>query len=143
MTDIDSLREDERRASGEPKISAGQKIIDGLKDALAGNLSRVHIPDDTGELQTWVRVFPETKTLTAKNRMTIPPDIKDRVAALERAVPQVPPIFRHLFALLPKPGEEFPESQRLAFLCALASVADVVYGPAALTITLEKDRPND
>lgn len=35
---------------------AGRKILDGLKEAVEGNFSRVHIPDGTGKLQTWVRL---------------------------------------------------------------------------------------
>src|SRR5882672_6419327 len=66
----------------------------------------------------------------------ITPDLKDRAAALEDAAPQVPPIFHHLFALLPKPGEEFPADKRLTFLRALADIADLTYGPSGLTIAL-------
>ncbi len=66
-----------------------------------------------------------------------PPDLKDRVAALERAVPNVPPIFHHLFALLPKPGEEFPVEKRLTFLRAMAHCADLTYGPTPLSLTIE------
>ncbi len=68
----------------------------------------------------------------------IPSDLKDRVAALERAIPQVPPIFHHLFALLPEPGEEFPADRRLTFLRALAAIADLTYGPSTITIDLVK-----
>jgi hypothetical protein len=46
---------------------AGQKIIDGLKDAIAGNFSRVHIPDGTGKLQTWYRVDAEGRALLTGN----------------------------------------------------------------------------
>lgn len=67
----------------------------------------------------------------------IPPDLKDRVAALERLAPNVPQVFLHLFAFLPPPGEEFSAEQRTAFLRAAASVADVVYGPCPMKI--EKD----
>jgi hypothetical protein len=68
--------------------------------------------------------------------MPTPPDLKDRVAALERLVPNVPPIFHHLFALLPNPGEEFPQEKRIAFFRALSSLADLTYGPATIHIEL-------
>jgi hypothetical protein len=61
--------------------------------------------------------------------MTTPDD-------LARAAPHAPAIFHHLFARLPPPGSEFPKEQRLAFLRALAAVADVVYGPAPLRIEI-------
>jgi len=48
-------------------MSAGQKIIDGLKDAVAGNFSRVHIPDGTGKMQTWYRVDAEGGALLTGN----------------------------------------------------------------------------
>lgn len=70
--------------------------------------------------------------------LKIPPDLKDRVVALERAAPQVSPIFHYLFALLPEPGEEFPADKRLSFLRAVADIADLTYGPAALSIDLVK-----
>ena len=71
------------------------------------------------------------------HEMAIPPDIKDRVAALERAAPNVPLVFLHLFALLPPPGTEFSAEQRKAFLRAAAGVADVVYGPVPMKIESE------
>jgi hypothetical protein len=40
---------------------AGKKIIEGLKEGLAGDFARVHIPDGTGGLQTWVRETPLTR----------------------------------------------------------------------------------
>lgn len=66
--------------------------------------------------------------------MPIPPDLKDRVAALEDQVPHLPAAFHHLFAMLPKPGERFPTDDRVIFLRAVAAVADVIYGPASLII---------
>lgn len=44
--------------------TAGKKILDGLKDAVAGNFSRVHIPDADGKLQTWVRIDKEEDVVT-------------------------------------------------------------------------------
>lgn len=66
-----------------------------------------------------------------------PPDLKDRVAALERLVPNAPVIFHHLLALLPPPGSGCPKDQRLAFLRAAAALFDVVYGPEPLRIDIE------
>ena len=69
-------------------MSAGKKILDGLKDAVAGRLYRVHIPDDTGTLQTWVRVFSETKTLTAEQHEALIAAAKallDLIAGTSRA----------------------------------------------------------
>lgn len=60
----------------------------------------------------------------------IPPDLKDRVAALERAAPHVHPAFQHLFALLPTPGAEFSMAQRREFLRAAWGIAAMIYGDA-------------
>lgn len=68
--------------------------------------------------------------------MSVPPDLKDRVAALERCIPNVPAAFHHLFTYLPKPGENFSSDERVAFLRAVAALADVVYGVAPITIEL-------
>ncbi len=65
---------------------------------------------------------------------TLPPDLKDRVAALERSLPDTPAAFRHLFSLLPRPGEPFPTEERIAFLRAVAALADVIYGVASMHI---------
>ena len=77
---------------------------------------------------------------TAERRgYLLPPDLKDRVAALERLAPNVPPVFHQLFAYLPKPGEGFSRRDRLAFLKAAAALCDVVYGPEPLNIEIKEN----
>lgn len=71
--------------------------------------------------------------------MPIPPDLKDRIAALEDQVPHIPAAFHHLFALLPKPGEQFPSKDRVVFLRAVAAVAELIYGEAGIEINLYGD----
>lgn len=65
----------------------------------------------------------------------------NRITALERAIPNVPPIFHHLFALLPKPGDDFPADRRIAFLRACVNCADLVYGESTLSVELVRDDP--
>lgn len=72
--------------------------------------------------------------------MLIPPDLKDRVAALERSAPNVPPALHHLFALLPRAGEPFPVGDRIVFLRAIAATADVIYGQAEIRIQSNADQ---
>lgn len=38
--------------------NAGHKIIEGLREAVAGNLVRIHMFGDDGERQTWVKETP-------------------------------------------------------------------------------------
>lgn len=71
--------------------------------------------------------------------MSLPPDLKDRVAALERCLPDIPAAFHQLFSLLPKPGENFPIEERVAFVRAVAALADVVYGVARIRIESVRD----
>ena len=89
-----------------------------------------------------VTMVPVCNKCEAPPVFTLPPaaaNLPQRVAALERIAPNVPPIFHHLFALLPPPGADFPAENRLAFLRALAGVADVVYGPAPMKIEKTAD----
>ena len=60
--------------------------------------------------------------------MDIPPDFKDRLAALERQFAHVPIPIMSLLVMLPAPGDEFAAEERVNFLRALASVCDVIYG---------------
>ena len=60
--------------------------------------------------------------------MNIPPDLKDRVARLEKRFPDVPSIFHDLFALLPDAGDEFAFQDRVEFMRTLTSVFNMVYG---------------
>jgi hypothetical protein len=72
--------------------------------------------------------------------MTLPhDDLDDRVAALERLAPDVSPVFYHLFATLPNPGEDFPADKRITFLRAVSAVADLVYGLQPLAISVQEE----
>jgi hypothetical protein len=72
--------------------------------------------------------------LIGQSMMAMPPDLKDRVTALERCVPDIPAALHQLFALLPRPGEAFSTEERTAFLRAVAALADVVYGVVPMKI---------
>lgn len=65
-------------------------------------------------------------------------DAAARAARIAAMAPNVPPIFHHLFALLPDYGQPFTGEQREAWLRAAAAVASIVYGP--VPISLKEDR---
>ncbi len=58
----------------------------------------------------------------------LPPDLKDRVAALERNTPHVHPAIHNLFALLPSPGAQYSAADRVNFLKAAACLFHMIYG---------------
>jgi hypothetical protein len=72
--------------------------------------------------------------------MNIPPDLNQRVAALE-AQQNVHPIIRELFKTLPEPGEDWPLYARVAFLEACAATFNVVYEKATkINVVPSNDR---
>lgn len=61
-------------------------------------------------------------------------DAAARAAQIARMAPNVPPIFHHLFALLPDYDQPFTVEQREAWVRAVAAAADIVYAPVPITI---------
>jgi hypothetical protein len=43
----------------------------------------------------------------------------------------LPPLVTELFARLPKPGEEFPQAERLLWLRAAEAIFAMIYKPAS------------
>ena len=70
--------------------------------------------------------------------MNIPPDLNTRVLELENQFKHIPSPMLSLFAMLPKPGEEFSAEDRATFLRALAATCNLVYG-GDVQISIEAD----
>lgn len=81
-----------------------------------------------GLLHALGSTFWITSSHNGKQQMKIPPDLNARVRQLEDQFKHVPAPVLGLFAMLPKPDEEFRAEDRASFLRALAAVCDVVYG---------------
>lgn len=69
--------------------------------------------------------------------MNIPPDLKDRIASLEKTFAHVPSPILSLLAMLPTPESEFPSDERADLLRSLACVFNVVYGAGDDRIEVE------